>query len=122
MCLLYYTEVGIYTGQNFGRDRGRTRPTSGAPGVSAEEVGHDHMHIKSGRVAPCITLYKNLSHDLKPSDSFKRESMLKSRKEDLVPYPACPPLQFFENLENAILHKADQNYVFIDCDGFLSLL
>ena len=30
-----------------------------------EEVGYDHVHTKSGCVAPYITL-QNVSHDLKP--------------------------------------------------------
>ena len=49
--------------------------------------------------------------------------MMKStRKEDPAPYPARPPLQLLENPENAVLREANQNNVFVDCDGFLSLL
>ena len=69
-----------------------------------EEVGHDHVHTKSGCVAPyIITLYKN-----RLGDSFEWENMLKStRKEYSVQYPTRPPLQLLENPENAVLCEAN---------------
>ena len=33
---------------------------------SIEEVGHDHVRIESGRVAPYKNTIQNLSHDLRP--------------------------------------------------------
>ena len=33
---------------------------------NTEEVGHDHVRTKSGRVAPYKNTIQNLSHDLRP--------------------------------------------------------
>ena len=80
------------------------------------------MCIKSGSVAPYITL-QNVSHDLKSlEDSFKCESRLKSMRKDLAPYPARPPLTLLANRENSFLRMATPKAVLVDCSQLLSLL
>ena len=81
-----------------------------------EEVGHDHMRTKSGRVAPYITLYKCKSRSKALKTVLKVEIHEKRRSS------AIPSLILHANRENSFLRMATPKTVFVDSSQLLSPL
>ena len=59
-----------------------------------EEVGHDHMHMKSGRVPYIELLYHLQVQAIKPWRQFQRTNCVKIHANKiLVQYPSRPPFR-----------------------------